>query len=251
MKKIEELYNTIIKGDSTRIVDSLPDNSIDLLFTGPPYWNSNISKSEMFEKWFRILKRRGAILLVTSNRETMRWGYAGGKDYKTDIVWEHEGQIANPLNTGKNWACTHKNILVFYKDKTCPDFKPQKISAPGKKAYYQEEKERDTVWEGEVYPGYIIQGEEGVRLQGSVLKYPRPKTNRKEFKTTCRLNVDLCKMLITAYCPENGIVLDPFVGSGSIGEASLLVGRYFLGIDNNKIHVNTARKRMKRIVCEL
>ena len=39
MYKIEEIKNTIIQGDVMEVLKQLPDESVDMCITSPPYWN--------------------------------------------------------------------------------------------------------------------------------------------------------------------------------------------------------------------
>ena len=49
---------------------------------------------------------------------------------------------------------------------------------------------------------------------------------------------------IKAGCPENGIVLDPFLGSGTTGEVALRLNRKFVGIELNQKYIEIANKRL-------
>ena len=50
--------------------------------------------------------------------------------------------------------------------------------------------------------------------------------------------------LIRAYCPEGGLVFDPFAGSGSTLVAARSLGRGYLGIELDAVHAATAEKRL-------
>ena len=56
----------------------------------------------------------------------------------------------------------------------------------------------------------------------------------------------LIKPLIKAGCPEHGIVLDPFCGSGTTAIVSEKLGRSFLGIELNPDYVEIAKKRIRQ-----
>jgi len=58
---------------------------------------------------------------------------------------------------------------------------------------------------------------------------------------------DLVKTPIRAGCPENGIVLDPFMGSGTTAVAAKRLGRNYLGIELNPKYIKMAEKRIKAI----
>ena len=54
----------------------------------------------------------------------------------------------------------------------------------------------------------------------------------------------LIKPMILASCPENGIVLDPFLGSGTTAVACKKLGRHYIGIELNPEYVKMANKRL-------
>lgn len=62
---------------------------------------------------------------------------------------------------------------------------------------------------------------------------------------------DLMRYLIRLVTPENGTVLDPFMGSGSTGKAAMLENKSFIGIELSEEYLNVAEKRIKHIITEL
>ena len=61
--------------------------------------------------------------------------------------------------------------------------------------------------------------------------------------------VELLEKLI-AICPQNGIVIDPFMGSGSTGVACVKTGRKFIGMELDPGYFETAKQRIERAVNE-
>lgn len=57
--------------------------------------------------------------------------------------------------------------------------------------------------------------------------------------------IDLIGELAEVVCPKDGIVLDPFMGSGSTGIAAVLSGRGFVGIECDKGHFDIACRRIR------
>lgn len=57
---------------------------------------------------------------------------------------------------------------------------------------------------------------------------------------------ELLRIPILATCPENGIVLDPFSGTGSTVSAALKLGRRGIGIDLSEEYNNIANKRVRQ-----
>lgn len=59
---------------------------------------------------------------------------------------------------------------------------------------------------------------------------------------------ELCQTPIQAGCPEGGIVLDPFSGSGTTGVVSLKLNRKFVGIELNPEYIKIAENRLNPIL---
>jgi DNA modification methylase len=56
--------------------------------------------------------------------------------------------------------------------------------------------------------------------------------------------IDLMRWLVRLACPPQGIVLDPFCGSGTTGIAAALEGRRFVGLERDATHIDIARARI-------
>ncbi len=56
----------------------------------------------------------------------------------------------------------------------------------------------------------------------------------------------LCIFCIEVFCQKEGIVLDPFLGSGTTGVIAKKLGRSFIGIDINKDYVKIAQRRINQ-----
>lgn len=54
----------------------------------------------------------------------------------------------------------------------------------------------------------------------------------------------LCEKPILAGCPRNGIVLDPFMGSGTTAVVARRLGRQFIGFELNPLYVALANARL-------
>jgi DNA modification methylase len=62
---------------------------------------------------------------------------------------------------------------------------------------------------------------------------------------------ELIKPCILAGCPENGVVLDPFMGSGTTGVTAAKLNRNFIGFDLNPDYCNMANRRTEPILAQL
>lgn len=59
--------------------------------------------------------------------------------------------------------------------------------------------------------------------------------------------IALMRWLARLFCPKNGVVLDPFMGSGSTGLGAIQESRGFIGIEINQHYVDIAERRLKEI----
>ena len=68
-------------------------------------------------------------------------------------------------------------------------------------------------------------------------------------KTThpCQFPVALAQRLIRALCPPQGHVVDPFMGSGTVGIAAVLESKNFSGCDKKRRYVRLAEMRLKKL----
>jgi len=71
-----------------------------------------------------------------------------------------------------------------------------------------------------------------------------PEVRGKHFAT---FPEKLVEPMIKAGCPLNGIVLDPFMGSGTTGVVAKKLGRNFIGIEISPDYVKIAEERIKAV----
>jgi len=78
---------------------------------------------------------------------------------------------------------------------------------------------------------------------GNVIKIKRVKAQEREHQT--QKPIHLLESLIRVVCPVDGIILDPFFGSGSLGVAAENLNRKWIGIDINPEYVKIANERIR------
>lgn len=81
---------------------------------------------------------------------------------------------------------------------------------------------------------------------GDVSDFWAIPTRHGSSKHYATFNTDLTLKPILAGCPKNGIVLDPFCGTATTGEAAIMLGRKFIGIDGKKEYCKIGERRLKQ-----
>ena len=128
-------------GDCLEQMKNIPDGSVDLVLTDPPYgttackWDSVIPFEPMWEQLNRIIKPNGAILLFGSEPFSSALRMSNIKGYKYDWVWNKK-KAGNIFLAKYQPMKVHENVIVF---------------GNGKTAYYPIMIERDKVKKSKNY----------------------------------------------------------------------------------------------------
>lgn len=106
--------NSIVTGDATVLAESLPDNSIDLIFTDPPYLGEYLPVYySIFQHAARILKPNGFVLAYVGGYwkdEIMAEARKHLKYFWDYIVWEPGN---SPVNWPRKTIARNKSILAY------------------------------------------------------------------------------------------------------------------------------------------
>ncbi|MFA5349124.1 MAG: transcriptional repressor LexA [Candidatus Paceibacterota bacterium] len=253
--------NSIICGDATDQLKKIPDNSIDMVVTSPPY--DGIRQYNGFsydlhttgQELYRVMKEGGVIAMViqdqtkdfgkslTSFRTIVDWcDNIGFKLFETVIYKKHGAEGAWWT---KRFRVDHEYVPIFIKGKRPQFFDKEHLKIPSKhggktmtgcatrltngktlkskKVTINPLKCRGTIWD------YTTCGD------GTRLKHQHPATFPD------RIPSDLIK----CFCPPKGVVLDPFIGSGTTALAAIELGKKYIGIDISQEYCDLTRKRIK------
>jgi DNA modification methylase len=74
-----------------------------------------------------------------------------------------------------------------------------------------------------------------------------PEDTQKREKHYAPFPEDLCKIPILSTCPQDGIVLDPFCGTGTANTVAYNFGRKSIGIDISETYLEIATQRNKQL----
>lgn len=231
----------LFNGDCLEVMKTIPDQSIDMVLTDPPYgttackWDVIIPFDEMWKELKRIIKLNGAMLLFGSEPFSSHLRMSNLKMFKYDWIY-HKSHAVGFLNCNKMPLNQHEIVSVFGAKKYYPQLedKPKenirpKTLKPRLTESYGKFKEGDTrtIPVDKTYPR-------------SIIKFNR---DQERFHPTQK-PVALLEYLIKTYTLENETVLDFTMGSGSTGVACKNLNRKFIGIEKDKEYFEIAKKRI-------
>jgi len=230
----------LILGDCLDEMKRMPDKSVDLVLTDPPYgttackWDSVIPIEPMWEQLKRIIKSNGAIALFGSEPFSSTLRMSNIKNYKYDWIW-HKRTSANVALAKYQPLKTHEIISIFNKT-YYPIMRKGKMRMKGGKVSGGEAN-------GSLKPLYY---KSDTYYPTSVLDI---KSERGLHPT--QKPVALMEYLIKTYTNEGETVLDFTMGSGTTGVACVNTNRDFIGIELNEEYYKIAEKRINQTVGSL
>ena len=159
----------------------------------------------------------------------------GKRNYQREIIWRI-GWISGYKSAAKNWIRNHDDIYFYVKDRDHFHFSKQYIPYPDD--YVRRDGNRPT---GRGYPiEDTWNSSEMDRLDSiQIMSFSKEKVGYATQK-----NESLLERIITASCPEGGLVADFFVGSGTTAAAAEKLGRRWVVSDLGKPAAMITRKRL-------
>ena len=230
----------LYKGDCLEEMKKIPDGSVDLVLTDPPYgttackWDSVIPFEPMWEQLHRVAKKNAAIVLFGSEPFSSALRMSNIKRYKYDWVWKKERGLGF-LNAKKMPLRDTENISVFCNGKC--EYHPQMRVGEPYVAKNNPKKQKGTNNE---YAS-VTTVNEGERYPLTTLEFTRPRNTLHPTQKP----VDLLEYFIKTYTRDGDTVLDFTMGSGSTGVACVNTNRNFIGIELDEGYYNIAEKRIE------
>jgi len=244
-----KLYND----DCLKVLPTIPDKSIDLILTDPPYgttqckWDSVISFELMWKYLKRIIKDNGCIALFGSEPFSSALRMSNIKNYKYDWIWQKDNSTGF-ANAKKQPLRKYENICIFYNRRTI--YNPQmRIGKPYKIKGAKRNKGTETLSGDKLQKNnksniasYYRSANNniGTRYPINIINFKRERGFHPTQKP-----VALLEYLIKTYTNENDTVLDFTMGSGSTGVACKNLDREFIGIELDKQYFEIAKNRIE------
>jgi site-specific DNA-methyltransferase (adenine-specific) len=268
--------NKIINGDCIEVMKTLPDSSIDLVLTSPPYGvnidydsyddDTEFEDYKIFSKnWltqaFRVLKDDGRLALNVPyeiNRQSK-----GGRIFMVAELWKIMQEI------GYNFfgivdleeESPHRSKTTAWGSWMSPSspyiYNPKECIILAYKKYHIKKVKGEPEWVG---VETLIDNEDGTTKK----KIVYTEEQKKEFMhlvygqwnyfadtkslTKATFSMDIPTKAIKILTYKNDIVLDPFVGSGTTLVAAETLNRRWIGIELSPNYAEIARKRVQHFV---
>jgi len=234
---------------SSERMEELPDNSVHLMVTSPPYnvgkeYDKDFTLEEYLEFLRRVWKEVYRVL-VPGGRACINIANLGRKPYipihsfiikdmldlgflmRGEIIW-NKASSASPSTAWGSWCSAanptlrdiHEYILVFSKGMF------SRKNPCGRKS--------------------TISKEEFLEFTKSVWTFPA--VSAKEIGHPAPFPVELPYRCIQLYTYKGEIVLDPFIGSGQTAIAAIKTGRHYVGYEIEENYVKLAEKRIRNFL---
>jgi DNA modification methylase len=241
--------NKIYSGDCLEKMKEIDDNSIDLIFTSPPYnfdmeyniYNDKINWDEYFEwlnkVWiesYRVLKKGGRLIInvqplfsdyipshhIISN-QCLNIGYL----WKGEILWEKNNYNCKYTAWG-SWKSPSSPYLK-YTWEFLEIFCKENLKHKGLK--------ENIDITGDEFKEWVV-------AKWSIA----PERKMKEFEHPAMFPEKLVERVLKLFSFENDIILDPFNGAGTTTLVAHKLNRRYIGIDISQKYCNIAEERIKK-----
>lgn len=253
-KDIDYVENKISKKDLNRLyakssenMDEIPDNSIHLMITSPPYnvgkdYDNDLSLMEYEELLTNVFSQTYE-KLVTGGRACINIANIGRKPYlplhmivihimlklgflmRGEIIWDKSASAGGSCAWGSWMSASnpvlrdyHEYILIFSKE----SYSKNKAQA-----------KKDT-----------ISKEDFIQWTRSIWTFPA--ANAKRIGHPAPFPLELPHRLINLYSYKEDVVLDPFCGSGTTCLAAIENDRYYVGYDIKQEYIDLSNSRISK-----
>ena len=244
---MKKKLNHITKKDCLKYLETIPDNSIDLIITDPPYfigfdggegWDSQWKTERDYLKWCNHWTNH-LVRVLKPNRMMIVWG-----TLKTDTFLKYKLMLSlfdelrsqNEIVWSYNWGGRTKNNFARKHEYAW-------CYSKGDNFLFNDS---DIRVERKVKKN-LRTGKD--HTQGTIPTCIWEKNNHTTSKDHCgwhptTKNLEILSRMIKAYSNENDTILDIFMGSGSTAIACKLTNRNYIGCETNNNYIKLSKERI-------
>jgi len=244
----EEFVNKILVGDSEVILKNIPNNSVDLVFTSPPYnfgleyesnedahyWEAYFEKLfKIFNECIRVLKYGGRIAVnvqplfsdyIPSHHMISNFLISKQLIWKGEILWEKNNYNCKYTAWG-SWK-SPSNPYLKYTWEFIEIFCKGDLKKTGNCEHIDISADEFKKW---------------VTAKWSIA----PERNMKDYGHPAMFPEELVKRVLKLFSYKDDIVLDPFNGVGTTTVVAKKLKRKYVGIDISDEYCKVAEKRIE------
>lgn len=254
------VFNQIIQGDAFQKLGEFESNSIDFIITSPPYddlreYGGHVFNFEGIAKQlFRVLKD-GCVMVWIVGDKTKN-GNESGTSFKQALYFKEIGFKLHDTMIYRKFGSTYPNLLSFKRYIQC--FEYMFVLTKGslkkwnplidRKNKYPNQKNKTHVRNKdklEYRNREYTTSEYGLRY--NIWDFSNTSQNKDfgKFEHPAMFPEQLAEDHIKTWSNENDLILDPFIGSGTVAKMALKNNRRFLGIELNEDYIKIANKRIE------
>lgn len=267
--KVSNLNNTIIRGRSELALQKLPDESIDMIFTSPPYYNARKEYSEYktYEDYLDLMRRiikecrrvlidgkyfvinSSHVLVPRASRSESSSRIAvpfdlhqifmeEGFEFIDDIIWQKP--------EGAGWASGRGRRFSA-------DRNPMQYKAVPVTEYVMVYRKKPCI----LIDNFIRKHPDSNIVKESKIEDDYEKTNiwyispARDKRHPAIFPKELAEKVIKYYSFKNDVVLDPFGGIGTTAKVAISLDRRFCSIEANEEYINHTLNDLNKIVYKL
>ena len=227
-------------GDCLEVMKDIPDNSIDLIVTDPPYNVSATNDGGTINKVKKLNKSLKDLVETNITNgydiETLGEEFMRVMKEPNIYLWCNKTQIPEYFKFYvEKYKCKF-DILCWHKNNALPTYSNKYLSDTEYLLYFRKGK-------GKCFPK---------SYEDAKTYYIAPinHKDKKKYKHPTIKPLDITEKVIKNSSKENDIILDPFMGSGTTGVACKQLNRNFIGIELLEEYYNIAKERINNIVRE-
>lgn len=256
MKKIKTNY--IKCCDCVKGMEELPDESVDLVVTSPPYDNLRTYNGYPFDfesvanQLFRVVKQGGVVVWVVGDATVK--GSETGTSFKQALYFKEIGfNLHDTMIYEKSQTCFGSNLCYLQ------SFEYMFVLSKGKPKAINLIRDRKNIRcgiEKMASGGLSVKGEKSERIYKEMKKFGKRK-NIWEYGVggghtghPAVFPEQLANDHIISWSNIGDIVLDPFMGSGTTAKMAILNNRRYIGFECSQEYVDIANARISKVVKE-